>query len=203
MATIQGWRIVKRPDYSSLNPEFEGSVLTPPGASVTEPVWVWSDWRRLALISAFSGAEEAIGDGLYHNASKPLLAVHWDDADVLETVAVDGGYRYLVAACEIVDPEFALPEAAALGLEPGPRPRTGGAATLWRPGDRAGSGDTDARPGYYDGVLGSGPAALQSGRRIYVAAGATFPATVGDEVGYMQALSWPYGFDAVMAARGL
>src|SRR5204863_200513 len=78
MATIQGWRIALRPDYASLNPAVEGDVLTPPDSSVSEPCWVWDDFRRLATITAYSAPQGAVGDGFDHWALKPLLLAEWD-----------------------------------------------------------------------------------------------------------------------------
>src|SRR5919198_3240044 len=136
MTTVQGWRLVKRPDYSSVAPEVEGAVLTPPGASVAEPCWVWSTYSHLATQSCFSGLRGPLGDGYDHWAAKPLLAVEWDDGDVLETVAIDGGHRYLVAACEVLDPEFTIQEAAGLAVQApaSPPPHTTQKFPLWHAG---------------------------------------------------------------------
>ena len=210
MATIEGWRIVRRPAYSSLDPAVEGAVITAPGTSVTDPCWVWSDFRVLALFSCFNGLRGPLGDGFDHYAAKPLLTVEWDDGDVVETVAVDGGHRYLVAACEVAD-ELTLQEAAGLAAQAPVNPGRSG-YPLWHAGDAVGFVDTHGVmhapfPGFYDavelgGVESGSHIYPQSGRRIYAAEGTTLPATVGAEVGYMDALRYPYGYLAILAAHG-
>jgi len=201
MATVEGWRIVRRPAYSSLDPAVEGAVITAPGTSVTEPCWVWSDYRALALFSCFSGLRGPLGDGFDHYAAKPLLTVSWDDGDVIESVAIDGGHRYLVGACAVAD-ELTLQEAAGLAVQAPVNPDRSG-EPLWHAGDAVGVVDHGVMlaplPGFYDGVLAGN---VQSGRRIYAAAGSTLPATVGAEIGYMDARRFPYGFLAILAGHG-